>query len=125
MATGCNGGASYFPQQTEAVPSFQIKVIGPFNFPYYLPDATVLMLLPESSTHISQAGGQHVVRSRRRPHHHDGSPRLSDPGQYTAVPSVAHCSWTYCELIHTKRYGENEGSIKGWFTSAFTQWDQF
>lgn len=43
----------------------------------------VLMLVPESSTHIGQAGGEHVVCGRRRPHHHHGSARLTDPGQYT------------------------------------------
>ncbi|KAK6325269.1 hypothetical protein J4Q44_G00046110 [Coregonus suidteri] len=34
----------------------------------------------ESRSYLSQAGGQHAVCSRRRPHHHHGPPRLADPG---------------------------------------------
>lgn len=43
----------------------------------------VFMLIPESSTHISQAGGEHVVRGRGRSHYHHGPSRIADPGWYT------------------------------------------
>lgn len=70
---------------------------------------SVSLLLPESSTHISQAGGKHVVRGRRRPHHHHGLARLTDPGWCSGsrcsrgsqhVGSVL-CEPELCECLYT------------------------
>lgn len=56
--------------------------------------------LVESGSNLSQAGRQHAVRSRSRPHHHYGPSCISNSGTRSETPSLQtlktnpYLSWT-------------------------------